>query len=70
MKKYGKAAENAKVKFVPFIVNTTGKIHDDGVKFLETLAQHAAQTRNEVDHGPFLSYYMKVMSVEIMKSDV
>ena len=26
------------------------------VKFLETLAQHAAQTRNEVDHGPFLSY--------------
>jgi hypothetical protein len=67
VKKYGKAAENAKVKFVPFIVNTTGKIHDDGVKFLETLAQHAAQTRNEVDHGPFLSYYMKVMSVEIMK---
>ena len=64
--KYGPAC-GTHTTFVPFIITTTGKIHSDGYKFLELLADHAAETRNELDSTPFFHYYLKLMSVELMK---
>ncbi len=57
-----------KVQFVPFIINTTGMIHSDGYNLLVRLAKHAALSRHVADgHKEFLNYYLKIMSITLMK---
>lgn len=50
------------IRFVPFVVYTTGKIHKSGVKFLKSLAAHAAEQR-KIPEGTLLRYYCKMISV-------
>jgi hypothetical protein len=54
------------IQFVPFIINTTGKIDSSGMMFLKMLADHAAETRNAMDPAPFLNYYLKMLSISLM----
>ncbi len=67
--KYGPICKNhtKEIKFVPFVVNTTGQIHSEGIAFLRKLAIHAAETRYAADENVFFNYYLKKMSVGLMK---
>ena len=60
------ASRTKKIKFVPFVVNNTGQIHSEGIAFLRKLAIHAAETRY-ADENVFFNYYLKKMSVGLMK---
>jgi len=55
-----------KVKFVPFVMYTTGKLHSGAVKFLELVAEQAADRRH-VPPGIIKNYYMKLLSVCLVK---
>lgn len=56
------------VTLVPFVYNTTGKIHPLGMGFLKKVAEHAVEARGGVgDSSVFLNYYLKLFSVSLMK---
>ena len=74
-----KRAENAKAykknkyealctdsDFVPFVVNTTGKVHHDADLFLDKLADHAA-ARRHIPPSIIKNYYLKMLSVCLVK---
>jgi hypothetical protein len=58
--------KNSNYELIPFVINTTGKIHKEGIAFLHKLADHAAETRNAVDPAPFFNYYLKILSSSLM----
>ena len=61
-------AECAKkgIKFVPFIINTTGKINKKGYQFLQMLANHASEVRN-IPASVLLNFYLKMISICLTK---
>ena len=74
-----KRAENAKAykknkyealctdsDFVPFVVNSTGKVHHDADLFLDKLTDHAA-ARRHIPPSIIKSYYLKMLSVCLVK---
>ncbi len=48
--------------FVPFVMYTTGKLHEDAKKFLSLLAEQAAEHRH-ISKDIIYNYYMKLLSV-------
>ena len=44
--KYEALCQARGITFVPFIMNTTGKIHEDAMKFLKKLAIHGHEVRD------------------------
>jgi hypothetical protein len=67
IKTYRPICESKNIKFVPFVINNTGQIHSEGLAFLKKLALHAAETRYVADEDVFYNYYLKIMSVGLMK---
>ncbi len=61
-KKYSEISANAGLKFVPFVMYTTGKLHKDAENILELLAEQASERRH-IPAGIIKNYYMKLLSV-------
>ena len=64
--KYKKACTDRGYAFVPFVVNSTGKIHPKGVSFLKKLANHGAEARG-LPAATLLRYYIKLINVALIK---
>ena len=68
-KKRNKYEENCKtknMKFTPFVMYTSGKIHSDGLRFIEQLADYAAERRG-ILAGTLKNFYLKLLSVSLVK---
>ena len=63
---YKELCDNRHFTFVPFIIYTTGMIHNDGVSFLKSLAKHASEARN-VPVNTLLKYYFKILNFTMIK---
>ena len=64
--KYKDTCTKKGVAFVPFVINSTGKIHRDGVLFLTKLANHASEVRG-LSATTLLKYYYKLLNVALIK---
>ena len=64
--KYKAACDARNLKFVPFVVYTSGKFHEDAEAFLENLAASAAE-RRRIPSKVLYNYYAKVLSVCLVK---
>ena len=64
--KYKAECEARNLKFVPFVVYTSGKFHTDAKQFLENLATSAAERRH-IPSKVLYNYYAKVLSVCLVK---
>jgi hypothetical protein len=64
--KYKQACDAHNLKFVPFVVYTSGKLHKDAKQFLENLASSAAERRH-IPSKVLYNYYAKVLSVCLVK---
>jgi hypothetical protein len=65
-KKYVKVCSDHGFTFVPFVMYTTGKLHQDAVKFLGLLAEQAAAKRH-IASSIIQNYYVKLLSVCLVK---
>lgn len=64
--KYQKACTNRGIIFVPFIIFSTGKIHMDGMRFLNQLAKHGQEAR-DIDQQVLVKYYVKLINFALIK---
>ncbi len=64
--KYQQMCQQRQMKFVPFVVYSTGKVHKDGVRFLEGLAAQAEEKRRIPKHILY-KYYLKILSVCLVR---
>ena len=64
--KYKELCDNRHITFIPFIMYTTGMIHEDGEKFLKSLAKHAEEARN-IPANTLLKYYYKILNFTVIK---
>lgn len=64
--KYVDICNNQNMRFVPFVVYTSGMLHKDAKKFLTALSKHAAGRRNIKEHIIY-NYYVKLLSVSLVK---
>jgi hypothetical protein len=58
---YKTICKNKGYVFVPFIMNTTGKIHKQGLRLLRRMAEHASELRN-IPAETLFKYYIRVMN--------
>ncbi len=52
--------------FVPFIINTTGQIHKQGLTLLRKMANHASEIR-DIPAEVLFKYYIKVLNFSLFK---
>ncbi len=64
--KYKKLCDDRGIVFIPFIIYSTGKIHNDGLKLLQKLATHA-ETIREIPSESLMKYYMKRLNIALIK---
>ena len=64
--KYGQVCKDRNIEFVPFVFYTTGKLHQEAVKFLRLLATHAAEHR-KLSEGTLFRYYLKMLSISLVQ---
>lgn len=66
VKKYKRVCTERGVKFVPFIMYSTGKIHKDGMSFLRSLAKYGHEAR-QISPDTLLKYYIKLLNFALIK---
>ena len=66
VKKYKRVCTERGVKFVPFIMYSTGKIHKDGMSFLRSLAKYGHEAR-QISQDTLLKYYIKLLNFALIK---
>jgi hypothetical protein len=64
--KFAQPCQQRNLVFVPIVMYTTGKIHEDGYKFLQQLAAHGEE-RRRIPKNVLLKYYLKLLSVCLVK---
>lgn len=64
--KYSDLCSHQALKFVPFVMYTTGKLHKEAEDFLELLAEQAAERRH-ISANVIKNYYLKLLSVCLVK---
>ena len=65
-RKYKLPCQQRHIEFVPFVMYTTGKLHDEGYKFLERMAAYAEE-RRKVPKAILMRYYLKILSVCLIR---
>ena len=66
MRDYDEICSNRGIKFIPFVISTTGKIHNEATNFLMDLATKASDRRH-VNVNVIYNYYLKILSVCLAK---
>ncbi len=65
--KYGAICENSlKMKFLPFVMYTTGTIHSTAKQFLNNLAKQGAE-RRQISERILYNFYLKMLSCCLVK---
>ena len=64
--KYKHHCEAANYRLVPFVIYTTGKLHETAKRFLQDLAKYSSRRRN-VKETVLYNYYVKLISVSLVK---
>ena len=64
--KYQDECSKKGIKFVSFIINTTGKINKKAYQFLQMLANHASEVLN-IPASVLLNFYLKMISICLAK---
>ena len=64
--KYKDICKNKGIIFVPFIMNSTGKIHQQGLTLLRRMAHNASTLRN-IPAQTLYKYYIKVMTFTLIR---